>query len=1565
MAYPISGGEIPRIPSKAEQEQAILENVQKMRRIPQPTPAMEMMYSNVKPIIVYTGKRYVPLPNASEDGKNAKGNVLVMLTPSQNDTFEEIRSDYVAWFRAGYRWYVTDTVFKGKLGRKRIFINNTANSRRNFDRQKFPHNLRYMTPSNRDAQLERNPNVILDLGGWTQLYFQNAFKLSIPLTVQKFVTFLADKLNSVDFREYPKKNVYLPLNLWFEHGRKPLSFRRRYLDNPVTILLFAAYRYAEVLAAIPAGTTFILGDSANDQFVTIPVADLNRANFNRIKSRIINMKAFHWDESSEDMLMATFSREETDEESDFNNTEQDYAYADPRKVIPEPAFDAPESEWRRYRLKMDNRARLINAAKRNLFGPQKDDTPDELPIATSQTDPDVIDALKDIYGVGALTGAKKTKPARPVVDKETDTVIGQTIEMPDDEVDDVTKDDAIYEDDEISEAADEDTIPINIDEDGDLDDAVATAVDETLEELQKDNPDVLLNQNGELKPEVVSRAVQAQIQKRFMPELPPEEKEKRQKLLADQQKIIQTKTTVQRAKSKIIKERVIGDAINTTNEALKSSKYANFDKCYNEQKLQGDIDDAVAALSKANPPVYIESKTEEDTSDQLNLKKTITYTLRDTHNGLHTVKVEVPIVVENNYLYLNGSKIAVSHQLMQLPIVKTGPQEVQIASWFAKMTIRRVGVRDTRTAAVKTFMERDAARFDLVPGNALNKNLANKAVTTLDIDMYARNFASFTMGNSFFILDQQKLLEALKKLVPNLDTHITSERIPVGYNRDTKEIYYVTPERSFTDILTGLFSDKENARIAKMTTQSTRRILRTTVKVGGKFVPVITLLYFFEGFTEVMKKAGILYHEIPKSDDQVLDYDKTQFGLIECKDCFIIWERNPIWNTMLMNGLNSTDLTEFTKEELDERETWANILSNYYGSKSRVMYLLQFYDFMLDPVTIEILEDYHYPTDLVSLVVLANKMLADNNFTPVNSAQAVRIRSNESIAQAVYKEVTSAYSKYRATEYKAGIGRKRPDRIALKPGNIIKTLITDNQLVSEASDLNPILTMEQNRAISPRGPSGINVHRAMTLPKRAYDPSMLGIEGITTSPDYKVGVKRQLTLEPNITSVRGYIKPLTEEEIDSASNANLLTPAELLSPPGVLHDDGPRTAMAYKQSQYMIPVEGSCPVFFGNKVEAAIPYHLDSNFTIVAKEDGKVVEIKDGIVVVEYKSGTHLAIDTNEKMKKNSSGFFVKTQLVTELTKVGQRFKKDEVIAHDPRAFTKNTDDLSASMNIGVPIKVAIFPNHDVYEDASPITKKLSEKFTTRMSMKTGCGIPAASYVESMVDIGDEVEVDDPLIIYDPAGEDQGVNDLINTIRDTMGEQLANDINLSTMPQVRSHYAGTVSAIEVYSSVPEEELSPSLREIFLKYTQHSEDVNATLAKYQNSDDLGYYKCGQLIKNAREPIKPGYDNRIKGFQVGDDGRGLAIVFYIEFKDIAKTGDKGSAYTALKFTTSHVIPEDREAYSEYRPDEEISAIIAPSSVIARKTPSIWETMAANKVLIEMTRHAIDIFFNDADY
>lgn len=59
--------------------------------------------------------------------------------------------------------------------------------------------------------------------------------------------------------------------------------------------------------------------------------------------------------------------------------------------------------------------------------------------------------------------------------------------------------------------------------------------------------------------------------------------------------------------------------------------------------------------------------------------------------------------------------------------------------------------------------------------------------------------------------------------------------------------------------------------------------------------------------------------------------------------------------------------------------------------------------------------------------------------------------------------------------------------------------------------------------------------------------------------DSNVGVVRQLTLEPQITSTYGYID--TSKNVEDLSSSNLFTAAELLSPLGVMHDDPDRTAI--------------------------------------------------------------------------------------------------------------------------------------------------------------------------------------------------------------------------------------------------------------------------------------------------------------------------------------------------------------------------------------------------------------------
>ena len=60
-----------------------------------------------------------------------------------------------------------------------------------------------------------------------------------------------------------------------------------------------------------------------------------------------------------------------------------------------------------------------------------------------------------------------------------------------------------------------------------------------------------------------------------------------------------------------------------------------------------------------------------------------------------------------------------------------------------------------------------------------------------------------------------------------------------------------------------------------------------------------------------------------------------------------------------------------------------------------------------------------------------------------------------------------------------------------------------------------------------------------------------------------------------------------------------------------------------------------------------------------------------------------------------------------------------------------------------------------------------------------------------------------------------------------------------------------------------------------------------------------------------------------------------------------------YTALKCVVSNVIEPGYEPYSEFRKDEEISTMIAPGGILARKTASAFIWMFSNEVMSEMKR------------
>lgn len=1117
--------------------------------------------------------------------------------------------------------------------------------------------------------------------------------------------------------------------------------------------------------------------------------------------------------------------------------------------------------------------------------------------------------------------------------------------------------------------ADSKEIPqINEYENSDEEDETSLAEVPTVDEEINDDIDSLISDYIDSEKELPTDDEITQVAKnvlvsKFAPDFNDDEIKRIQEYTGIQNSIIDQ--SVDQMASKIIPKSDFTNVIKSSNPNILHPKAKNFYSAYNKQKLESDIDNAVASLSNADYPLFIVEKKVEDTSDPMNLKKTYTYTMRDTKGTLHTISFDMPIIIDDRYILLGGNKKIIQNQMMLKPILKSGPDEVQIATLFSKNFIYRKGqLMDVKSQALTSLLLTNSditQKYHVKIGNSTLRNLSSNM--PLDYDILARRINEITLGKEKIIFDASSLLQDINKYQsdhgnPELSSLRDRDgKTIIGYNRTTREFVTVDTKNGETvvDHIINALSEDEQKLLAK-SKYSAKKLMYTTITIFKTKIPLIFMICFCVGLTEALKRAKINYRIVEPNTR----YDRFNESAIKLKDKWIIWDRYPYQNSLLLNGLAYMDIEDLTLAEMDQKDTFVAMTTKWYKRppSDTANALDQFKNFMIDPISKEVLQDMGLPTDYVDLLIVANYMLNGRNYEKMTDMKNIRIRSNEILPHFVYQSVTSAYMQYRSSIYK-----KKPLRVSVAKNLIMQNIYGSNKnghklpacsMVEDASVLNPVLEAEKMGAVSIRGVGGVNMERAIDLVKRSYNPSMTGTIAVSTSPDANVGIQRQLTLDPAITSTRGYVQPSSPEVLKDQNNINLMSPAELLSPPGALHDDAHRTSMAYKQSKYMVLVDDSSPVLVGNRIEDMMPYYLSREFSAVAKDNGKVIAIENNIVVIQYKDGTYDSFSLDPKEQKNSAGgFYIETKFETNL-KVGDSVKKDQIVAYNPKAFTKKKHDITASMNIGVLAKVAVLPNFDEYEDSAPVTAKLAERLATTIVTEQKFVVKQNALIKMMCKIGDHVEVGDSLIEYDDTGDDANFADMLGSLLDTFGEELLKEAIITE----KAEYSGEIADIKFYSPVSGEELSPSLRPYVEAYWNSIKKKNETLEKYKNKDDSNYYKCGQLISEVPGPIEAKF-NKILGIDV--TGKVLVRVF-IKHKDLVKKGDKITNYTALKGICSVVIDKGYEPFSEYHKDEEISALITPSAILARKVPSVFISMWSNKVLIELKRKCSEIYFGE---
>ena len=1073
----------------------------------------------------------------------------------------------------------------------------------------------------------------------------------------------------------------------------------------------------------------------------------------------------------------------------------------------------------------------------------------------------------------------------------------------------------------------------------DLDEVISNKIDEEFEDINTtDDLDEI--DTDELSNAIAEKIKDSTYRAAFIPERSEKELARIERLTEGQNKIIQ-KPNLDDVKRKSISTSIIGGYIDTTNPNLHSSKFVNFDKDYVDKQLEKNIDDSVAILSDASSKIFITNKTIEDNSSPMDLKETHKYELEDENGHKMTIKFDVPKVIDGSYIYINGTKKNIRHQFILKPIVKTSPDTVQIVTAYNKVFIRRNGTVTQNMNRITTYLQTNE-KFKGTPGNNSMQNAEYEV--PLDYIMIAKYFTKFTIQHTTFYTSVNMLLKRYKALTGSELSFDKNKEIPIGINRD-KTVVMLDLKESYTDKLLSFFDEKDLAALKKINRKP--KLVMVTAKMLKRELPLILFMLFCEGFASVMKKCNIQYEFVDKKSLKL--YDNIEWDNIKLEDGYIVWKKKPFKNELLMNGLKKSDLSIYTYDELESKETYISLILPYYPGTSQVYYALDNYkDFLLDRKAKEILNDMGYPSELIPLLDVATNMLSDNDYLIENNLNNLRVRSTEVIADIVYKTMTKHYTAYRKTASKS-----KPTKISIKQSEIIDQLLSaDVNLIEECSILNPVLEIEKQRSVTFRGMGGIQLDRAMTLPRRAYDKSMIGTVGISTSPDANVGVNRQLTWEPQITSTYGYIDTSKTDKLDELHAENLFTPAELLQPLQAQHDDPDRTSMAYKQTKVIIPIEKSDPVLIGNKVEAALPYMLSDEFVVTAKQNGKVVAIENGYCVIQYKNGEYYSIDLNNRMRKNGAGgFWIDNTLTCDL-EVGKTFKEGDVLAYNKHFFTKNDTDRGASFKLGALCKIAINSSWDVYEDSTPISKNLSEKLSSDMIDEKHVNLSKFTYVDKMVKVGDKIKAGDVLIRF----SDAQTSEIFDYIKANSKEGQRDIILESAKTTINSKYTGEVADIKIYTTVDIDQLDPSLAKIVKDYWNKIDKRNKTLSKYANKDDVGYYKSGQIINEVSEVTNTSKSGKLGGYYVGEEE--VLIIFYIKYSVAASKGDK-IVCSVAKGVVSHVFEEGMEPYSEYRPDEVIDTIIAPLAVTARKVPAIFLTIFGNKVLIELKRKIKDMY------
>lgn len=982
--------------------------------------------------------------------------------------------------------------------------------------------------------------------------------------------------------------------------------------------------------------------------------------------------------------------------------------------------------------------------------------------------------------------------------------------------------------------------------------------------------------------------------------------------------------------------------VETIDDEWANLKKPNFEADYN---IDADIVKCLHSLSqnKDVPMSVIDISTEDRSTSEDSI---ITYTvhLEDSLGKRHTLRFDMPKIINKRFLRLRGNDKIIPGQLINLPIIKTDEDTVQVVSNYNKIFITRYGqvgkINQSTNALIRalTKLKENNYKLEIKDDNDIPTpskiDLGNNAKISAKYELPAEYVELSKIFNKITTTDGRVYYFNRDELIHKLEekkVKVESDQgfMVVGITKDNQSI--TVPEEG---VSSSLINHLGIHKYAYTFMKPGARMTYSQASILNSKIPLIVVMAYTAGLTGALNAAGIEYNLSEKRPTNTKNYFRFNDGFLSFNDSYAPDA------ALLVNGLAVINTQEYSLTDIDTKAMWLDVLDDF-GGRNRADGLDSFANLMMDPITVEVCKTYKLPTDYIEVLAYASSLLTTNKFNRHTDITGNRFRTNERLVHFLYKALATSYGMY-LREIK---NNRKDAKMTMKQSAVIDMALSD-VTTSDLSKLSPLLELESANTVTFKGLSGMNSDRSYSLDKRTYDNTMINKLSMSTGFSATVGINRQATINMGIESTKGYIK--SGGELDRMSDANTLSITEALTPFGTTRDDPFRTAMTFIQtSKHGMRTNSQDPLLVTNGADQALPYLTSDTFAHKTKWDAIVEEVNDDYMIIANKSNRNEKefIDLREKVEKNSDGgFFITIKLdLAKNYKKGQTIKPGEIIAYDKDSYSDKVGVGNLAYNIGTLTKVAIMHTDKGFEDSAIISQDLSEKMASEIVLQVDVLMDAKDIDIQCVEIGKPLHEGEVIMSYRAALEDQDATDIINKmVSKNAGNDSKELMDEIGKIKVKSKVTGKLQDIKIYSTIPTSEMSKSLAAFVNKYNAPIDKMKSKLSKL-GIDASQYGTSGVLpavgkLKHA-------------------EGKVL-VEFYIKYYDKMSVGDKLVYFSALKGVVKEIFPEGKEPYSEYRPEEKVHSFLPVGSVNARMVTSVLTLGAINKVLIELDRHVKDI-------